>query len=230
MAGYFITGTDTEVGKTVATCALLGALVNSGHRVVGMKPVASGCNRSPAGELENEDVLAHAVASNVQAERALRNPYAFEPPISPHLAATAAGVTLDLDLLCDRYTQLAEIADVVLVEGAGGWLAPLDDSRTMADLAAALGLPVILVVGLRLGCLNHAMLTVKAIRDSGLALTGWIANCVDPGMAARDANLTYLDTHILAPRLGLIPYLSADKRFEFNQEQIFGFLPEMLIK
>lgn len=230
MAGYFITGTDTEVGKTMVTCVLLRELAKSGHRVVGMKPVASGCVRTSTGELENEDVVAHAHASNVEAALSLRNPYAFEPPISPHLAAAAVGVTLDLDLLRESHEKLAELADLVLVEGAGGWLAPLDDNRTMADLAAILKLPVILVVGLRLGCLNHAMLTVKAIRDSGLALAGWVANCIDPAMSARDANLAYLDAHIPAPRLGMVPYIPDGKKFEFNQEQIFGFLPEMLIK
>lgn len=230
MSGYFITGTDTEVGKTVATCALLRALARSGQRVVGMKPVASGCVRNAQGELDNEDVLAHAAASNVQAARALTNPYAFEPPISPHLAAAEAGVRLDIDLLATRYQALAATADIVLVEGAGGWLAPLDEQHSMADLAGRLGLPVILVVGMRLGCLNHALLTARAIMASGLPLAGWVANCVDPAMRAREANLAYLDSHIPAPRLGVIPYFSLEQKPESNQEQMLGFVAEMLTK
>ena len=230
MAGFFITGTDTEVGKTVVACLLLRELAKSGLRVVGMKPVASGCVRLGSGELENEDVLAHAQASNVEAALSLRNPYAFEQPISPHLAAAAAGVTLDLNLLRECNEKLAELADLVIVEGAGGWLAPLDNNRTMADLAAIMKLPVILVVGLRLGCLNHAMLSAKAIRDSGLALVGWIANCIDPVMLARDENLAYLNAHIPAPCLGVVPHKPIGKKFEFNQEQIFSFLQEELTK
>ncbi|GLR11497.1 ATP-dependent dethiobiotin synthetase BioD [Chitinimonas prasina] len=228
--GYFITGTDTEVGKTVATCHLLRAAVAGGVQAVGMKPVASGCVPGPHGGLDNEDVLAHEAAGNVVAPRALTNPYAFVPPVSPHLAARGAGVAIDIGLIQARYQQLQGQAELVLVEGAGGWLAPLDDSHTMADLAVRLGLPVILVVGLRLGCLNHAMLTVAAIAARGLPLAGWVANCVDPAMRAREDNLAYLTQHIAAPCLGVIPNFSAGQKAESNQEQMLGFELKMLIK
>lgn len=230
MSGFFVTGTDTEIGKTFATCTLLRQLGGSGLRVAGMKPVASGCVRNAAGELDNEDVLAHAAASTVSAPRTLTNPYAFLPPISPHLAAAQAGVNIDLALLRERYQQLAALADIVLVEGAGGWLAPLDEQHSMADLARALELPVILVVGVRLGCLNHALLTVRAIEASGLRLAGWLANCVDPAMRALEDNLAYLDAHIGAPCLGVIPYCPPGQKPESNQEQMLDFVVKMLTK
>ncbi|QDQ27479.1 dethiobiotin synthase [Chitinimonas arctica] len=230
MNGYFITGTDTEVGKTVATCAMLRAAVSAGYRAVGMKPLAAGCALNPMGWLDNEDVLAHAAAGNVAVGRELVNPYAFYPPISPHLAARAAGVDIDFPLIRRCYDELAGQADLVLVEGAGGWLAPLDDSRSMADLAIDLGLPVILVVGLRLGCLNHAMLTAQAIRAAGVELAGWVANCVDPDMLSPADNLAYLKQQLPAPLLGLVPHLGGEQKAESNQEQMLDFIPKTLIK
>lgn len=230
MSAYFITGTDTEVGKTFATCALLEAVAATGRRAVGMKPVASGCWVDEHGVRQNEDVLAHAAAGNVAAPRALANPYAFLPPISPHLAAAEEGVAIDLDLLLDRYRQLSRMADFTLVEGAGGWLAPIDPGTTMADLARTLDLPVILVVGMRLGCLNHAMLTAESIAARGARLAGWIANCVDPAMARPEQNLSYLQDNITAPLLGVIPYSPNAKKAQANQVQILGFQPQNLLE
>ncbi|WP_374358402.1 dethiobiotin synthase [Chitinimonas sp.] len=229
MSGFFVTGTDTEVGKTVGTCALLQALAAEGLQVAGMKPLASGCTVNAQGKLENDDVLAHRRASNVLVARELANPYAFVPPISPHLAAQEAGVGIDLSLIESRYAALAAQCDVVLVEGAGGWLAPIDDRRSMADLAAALGLPVILVVGMRLGCLNHAMLTVEAIKARGLQLAGWVANCVDPAMLRPAENLDYLRKRITAPLLGVIPHFSSGEKVQSNQVQILEFDAKALL-
>lgn len=205
MTILFVTGTDTDVGKTVATSQLLRALVASGKRAVGMKPVASGCEWRD-GTLWNADVAAHAAASNVAAPLDLVNPYRFEPPISPHLAARQAGITLDLDHLVHCAQQLEKLADVVVVEGAGGWLAPLSDSASMEDLARRLNAPVVLVVGMRLGCLNHALLSVRAIQDCGLPLAGWIANRIDPAMSCYAENLQHLQQHIAAPLLAQIEY------------------------
>jgi dethiobiotin synthetase len=228
--GYFITGTDTEVGKTVATGALLRALAAVGHRVVGMKPLASGCVLNSAGVLENEDVAAHAAASNIVAPRSLVNPYAFLPPISPHLAALDAGIDVDPSLIQRNLATLQEMADVVLVEGAGGWLAPISATQTMADLASVLGLPVILVVGMRLGCLNHAMLTADAILARGSVLAGWIANAVDPNMARRDDNLAYLRANMPAPLLGIVPHFSSRDDKLRPPVQLLDFCPQVLIK
>ncbi|SMC24332.1 dethiobiotin synthetase [Andreprevotia lacus DSM 23236] len=202
---FFITGTDTEVGKTVATCQLLRALARDGLRVAAMKPVASGCEWR-GGVLWNSDVAAHRTAMNVSVPEDWANPYRFEPPISPHLAAREAGITVSLDHLSDCADRLGELADVLLIEGAGGWLAPLSEQHNMADLAQRLAAPVILVVGLRLGCINHALLSAAAIHAAGLPLAGWIANRVDPHMARADDNLAYLRTKLNAPLLAEIPY------------------------
>lgn len=206
--GWFITGTDTEVGKTVATSQLLRAFVANGYATAAMKPVASGCEvrrDEQGGEWWwNADVAAHAEASNLALPEALTNPYRFLPPISPHLAARDAGVEVSLPHLLDCAQQIAAQADVLLVEGAGGWLAPLNETACMADLAAALGYPVILVVGMRLGCINHALLTVQSIKAQGVPLAGWIANQVDPKMSRYGDNLATLQQRIAAPLLGEI--------------------------
>lgn len=205
MSRFFITGTDTDVGKTVATCQLLRAFAGRGMRAVGMKPVASGCEWRD-GALWNVDVAAHAAAGNVQAPLDWVSPYRFEPPIAPHLAARQAGVAIDLDVLV-RYADLLEAqADVLLIEGAGGWLAPLSDRENIESLAVRFGVPVILVVGMRLGCLNHALLTVRAIAQSGLPLAGWIANQVDPDMDCYAENLASLRQRIAAPCLAEIGF------------------------
>ncbi|MBB5192780.1 dethiobiotin synthetase [Silvimonas terrae] len=210
MAGFFVTGTDTEVGKTVATCQLLRAFAAHGLKTVGMKPVASGCEwragQNGQQEVWNADVAGHAAASSLKADPALVNPYHFMPPIAPHLAAREVGVTVSLTHIAACHAQLQQQADVVLVEGAGGWLAPLNDQAFMADLAVTLGLPVILVVGMRLGCINHALLTAQAIRARGLILAGWVANRVDPAMARYEDNLATLQSTLNAPLIGQIAH------------------------
>ncbi|HTV77869.1 MAG TPA: dethiobiotin synthase [Steroidobacteraceae bacterium] len=193
--GLFITGTDTEVGKTVVARLIVRALVASGVRVAVMKPVAAGAVMTAAG-LRNEDALGLMAESNVEAPYATVNPYCLPAPVSPHLAAREAGVRIDLVQLRAHFAALDAMADLVVVEGAGGWFAPLGDDEFIADLAAALDLPVLLVVGLRLGCLNHALLTVGAIRARGLTLAGWIGNHIDPHFARVPDNLATLERHI----------------------------------
>jgi len=203
--GYFVTGTDTGVGKTLVSCTLMLDLRRRHKRVVGMKPVAAGTIATPHGD-DNEDVLALRAAATVTVPRELDNPYCLPLPMSPHLAAHAAGVQIDICELGRRYRELASLADAVVVEGAGGFLVPLNDTQTGADLAQALGLPVLLVVGLRLGCLNHALLTQEAIRSRGLRLAGWVANRVDPAMLAVDENIATLRDRIDAPLWAELPH------------------------
>lgn len=203
---FFVTGTDTGVGKTVAAARLMRALRETGRQVLAMKPVAAGCEATPAG-LRNEDVEVLRAAASFPIERQLMNPYAFEPAIAPHLAAAQAGVEIDFVLLKSRLDDIRQRADIVIVEGAGGWYAPLSATATMADLAQRLELPVVLVVGLRLGCLNHALLTAEAIVRSALPLRGWIANVIDPHMAQREGNLATLTARLPCPLLGVVPYV-----------------------
>ena len=204
--GCFIAGTDTGVGKTLVSSALLRHLRLTHPRVVGMKPVAAGTTRDATGREDNEDTLALRAASSIQVPPALDNPYCLPLPLSPHLAARAAGQSIDIGLIAERYRQLAALADVVVVEGAGGFLVPLTETFTGADLAVALGLPIVLVVGLRLGCLNHALLTAEAIRNRGLHLAGWVANRIDPGMAAQEDNIDTLRTRLGAPLWADVPH------------------------
>ena len=199
MSGLFVTGTDTGVGKTRVAVALIHALRAQGLRVAAMKPVAAGCE---AGAL-NEDVSALLQAANVSADLRDVNPYSFVPPIAPHLAAQQAGIRIGLPVIVAAYARLAAAADVVVVEGAGGWRVPLNEREDMADLAQALGLPVVLVVGLRLGCLNHALLTAESIARRGLPWAGWVGNAIDPEMASLDANLDALLSRLPAPCLGV---------------------------
>jgi dethiobiotin synthetase len=204
--GWFITGTDTEVGKTVVAAALTRALVARGLRAAVMKPVASGAEPTTAGP-RNADALALMAAANVPAPYETVNPYCFLPPISPHIAAREAGVVIDLALLRSRFHALAASADCVVVEGAGGWLAPLSDTAAMADLAATLSLPVLLVVGLRLGCINHALLTRESMRVRGAAFGGWIANAIDPAFDRAAENLATLTARLGEPPLACVPFL-----------------------
>jgi dethiobiotin synthetase len=203
----FIAGTDTGIGKTYVSCALLQALRAEGLRAVGMKPVASGCMTTPAG-LRNDDALALIDASEPRPDYATCNPFAFTEAVSPHLAAAAERAEVTLAPIKAAFAQLAHNADVVLVEGVGGWLAPLSPSLEANALPQALGLPVILVVGLRLGCLNHAQLTACAILADGCTLLGWIGNAVDPAMQRRDDNLDSLRRLLPAPCLGVIEHAS----------------------
>lgn len=204
----FVTGTDTGVGKTLVSCALTRALVARGARVAVMKPIASGSDPTPEG-LRNSDALTLMAASNVSATYEAVNPYCFLPPISPHIAASEAGVAIDLRLLRSRLDALAREADCVVVEGAGGWHAPISDSATMADLAAALDLPVLLVVGLRLGCLNHALLTHESLATRGVTFAGWVANAIDPHFERPAENLATLTARLGEPPLARIPFLDS---------------------
>lgn len=203
---FFVTGTDTGVGKTVVSVALTRALVAKKLRVAVMKPVASGSEPTPQG-LRNADALALMSAASVPAPYEVVNPYCFLPPISPHIAASEAHTDIDLALLRSRFDSLASAADVVMVEGAGGWLAPLSGTAAMADLAAELRLPVLLVVGLRLGCLNHALLTRESLDARGAAFAGWIANAIDPLFERAAENLDTLCARLGEAPLARVPFL-----------------------
>ncbi len=203
--GCFVTGTDTGVGKTLVSAALLHTLARHHRRVVGMKPVAAGLI-DHQGQWVSEDVLALRAASNVSVPAELDNPVALPDAMAPHLAAERAGRTVTVAGLRTAHRSLRERADVVLVEGAGGWRVPVNDRETLADLAQAIGAPVVLVVGLRLGCLNHALLTAEAIRADGLELAGWVANAIDPDMPRREENIDTLRQWLPAPLLGSVPW------------------------
>ena len=178
---FFITGTDTGVGKTYVACKLIRDYVAQGYKVVGMKPVAAGGDLVN-GKWVNDDVLKLEQASNVKAPRELVNPYSFKEAIAPHIAAEKAGLEIKIDVIKQAFQALSKLADIVIVEGAGGFLVPLNNQQSMADLPAALDIPVILVVGMKLGCINHSLLTVEAIQARGLTLHGWVANQVEPDM------------------------------------------------
>lgn len=204
--GYFITGTDTDSGKTVITLGVMQWLQSRGLQVAGMKPVASGAEQTAAG-LRNSDARQLRAQASRVAPYGLVNPYCFRPPVAPHLAALRAGQVIEFDQIARCFEQLAGTADRVVVEGAGGWRVPLGAGRTMGDLALALDLPVILVVGMRLGCINHALLSAESIRAAGLPLAGWIGNQVDPAMREFDANIDTLREWLDAPCLGVVPHL-----------------------
>lgn len=204
--GIFVTGTDTGVGKTLVACAILHRLSQANVRAVGMKPVAAGTVITD-GRAENEDVLALTRHGSVTAAPELVNPYCFDAPIAPHIAARLAGQHIDVELIADRYAALSQLADVVVVEGAGGFCVPVDAALDMGHVAARLGLPIVLVVGLRLGCLNHALLSAAAIRQRGLGLAGWVANSVDPHMTHVDENVAALCERMQTPLLGRIGYV-----------------------
>jgi dethiobiotin synthetase len=205
--GIFVTGTDTGVGKTVLACALVRGLRAGGKRVAVMKPVASGSFRTPQG-LRNADALALIEAAGLAGSDYERvNPYCFEPAISPHIAAKDAKIAVDSGVIVHNFLQLAAKADWIVVEGAGGWLAPISESETMADLARALSLPVLLVVGLKLGCLNHAQLSRRTIALEGVPFAGWAASAIDPQMSHRDQNLESLERRLGEPPLAVVPHL-----------------------
>jgi dethiobiotin synthetase len=205
MTTVFVTGTDTGVGKTLVSAALLHNLARHHARVVGMKPVAAGLIEHQ-GQMVSEDVLALRAASTLTVPPELDNPVALPEPLSPHLAARHAGRIVTVADLLEPALTLQQQADALVVEGAGGWRVPINDDETLADLARALKAPVLLVVGLRLGCLNHAMLTAEAIRADGLTLAGWVANHVDPQMACADENLATLRERLGAPLWGVVPW------------------------
>ena len=200
--GYFVTGTDTAVGKTLVACALLRAFARTGKSVVGMKPVAAG---REGGRWADVEALANA--STVQAKARIANPYAFDPAIAPHIAAELAGIGIDLETIASAHEELSRLADIVVVEGVGGFLVPLNATQTGADLAARLGLPIVLVVGMRLGCLNHALLTRRQIEASGFRCAGWVANCIFPDMPHLNGNVRALEQRLDCPLLGVVPFL-----------------------
>lgn len=203
--GFFITGTDTGIGKTYVSALLIKHFIAQGERVVGMKPVASGAQLIN-GQLRNEDALALMQAANVTASYELVNPYCFAPPIAPHIAAQKENRTISLQHINQCYAALAEISDRLIVEGVGGWRVPIDAQHDVADMAAQLGLPVILIVGMRLGCINHALLTAQAITAKGCKLIGWIANQVDPAMAVVAENISTLESRLPVPLLATVAH------------------------
>ncbi|MBL79228.1 MAG: dethiobiotin synthase [Nitrosomonadaceae bacterium] len=205
---YFITGTDTGIGKTIVSCALLSAFSGRGKSAIGMKPVVTG---SVCGEWA--DVQAIIAASSVDAPKEWVNPYSFVPPIAPHLAAKKAGIEIDISFIRQAYCNLQRIADVVIVEGVGGIMVPLNGHNNVADMACSLNLPLILVVGMRLGCLNHALMTAKIAQAAGLKLVGWVANKIDPKMDSFDENFHALKSRLNFPLLGVLPF---DKNIDTN--------------
>ena len=201
---FFLTGTDTEIGKTFITCALLHRARQLGLRAAGIKPVAAGTDAAG----RNEDVENIRAASNVDLPREVINPCCLSPAIAPHLAAAEEGVTIDFAPILAACASAIQKADLLIVEGVGGFRVPLGVDRDSADLAVALALPVILVVGLRLGCLNHALLTAEAIAARGLTLAGWVANRIDPDMLRAEDNIAALRERLGAPMLGSVPSIA----------------------
>ncbi len=204
--GLFVTGTDTEIGKTHSTAALLRALCAAGRRVQGMKPVASGCVLAD-GAWRNEDALALMAAAGSGAPYADVNPFALPTPTAPQLAAREAGAEIALPAITAAYRRLSADADTVLVEGVGGWLAPLSDTLDQADLVRALDIPVLLVVGLRLGCINHARLTERAVLADGCRLIGWLGNAVAPDFDPDGRYFEALRGALRTPCLGRLPHV-----------------------
>lgn len=199
---YFLTGTDTEIGKTFVTCALLHRAAQQGLKAAGLKPVAAGTDAAG----HNEDVENIRAASNVVLPPEIVNPYCFRAAVAPHIAAAEEGVTIDFAPILAACASARPQVDLLIVEGVGGFRVPLGVDRDSADLAVELGLPVILVVGMRLGCISHALLTAEAIRSRRLKIAGWVANRIDPAMARFDENLACLQKLIDAPLLGVVPY------------------------
>jgi len=204
--GFFVTGTDTGVGKTLVSAALVYRLAQAGFKAAGMKPVAAGCVMQ-GGQLVSDDVEQLRAAGNVELALAVINPYAFAPPLAPHIAARQAGVAIELAMVKEAFLAASQAVDALVVEGVGGFRVPLNDSEDTADMAALLGLPLVLVVGMRLGCLSHALLTAEVIASRGLVLAGWVANRVDPAMDAFEDNLAALEQRLSAPCLGVVPYM-----------------------
>jgi len=210
--GVFITGTDTGIGKTVVSCLLMDALVNEGegNKVIGMKPIASGAEKIN-GTLKNDDAMELSKHANVDVPYQLINPYCFEPSIAPHIAAQQSNQQIDLSTIETSYDVLSKEADWIIVEGVGGWSVPVNEKETLADIPSRLNLPVVLVVGMKLGCINHALLTAEVVRKSGNNLIGWIANQIDPEMSAYDENLNTLKEMLGCPMLAQIPYLKGEQ-------------------
>ncbi|MBL1277841.1 MAG: dethiobiotin synthase [Ectothiorhodospiraceae bacterium] len=204
--GFFITGTDTDVGKTTVAVGLVAAFQEHGLSVAVMKPISAGCELTADG-LRNDDALQLMQQANVALPYELVNPYAFEEAIAPHIAAAHNNAILHIGPLVEAYTNIAQQADIVIVEGAGGWHVPMNENKTMADLAVALNLPVINVVGLRLGCLSHALLTAESIATHGLNQAAWVGNTLSTDMVCESENITSLQNRLPGTCLGIVPYL-----------------------
>ncbi|MCY7294000.1 dethiobiotin synthase [Alteromonas sp. a30] len=214
MSAFFVTGTDTEVGKTYVSSLLLKMASEQGLRSAGFKPIASGCQQTAKG-LENEDALALQKASSIPLNYSEVNPFSFEPAIAPHIAAKQMQVTLSFEAIYQAYLTLkSKQADLLIVEGAGGWRLPLGDGHFLSEFVQHAQLPVILVVGMKLGCLNHAKLTEEAITRDGLQLAGWVANHIDPQMHNQADNLASLHDILDAPCLGVVPHGSVQNSIE----------------
>lgn len=213
MRGYFITGTDTGVGKTLIACAITRLWAGQGHPVAVMKPVASGCDRTAAG-LRNADAEALMAVANVPSRYDEVNPYALEAAMAPHIAAARAGVRIDIDRIEALYRGLCQRCDRIVVEGVGGWRVPLGGNTEIADLARSLSLPVILVVGLRLGCLNHTLLSMASIEESAVPVAGWISTQTDRDYAGVEASIAALTETLQRPHLAHVPWLESDREAE----------------
>lgn len=210
MKAYFITATDTDAGKTFVSAGLLQKWSDQGYKTLGFKPVASGCQKTVEG-LRNDDALKLIAAASISLDYKIINPYSFEPAIAPHIAAAQVAVNIDLQTIVKEIFQHYKKADRLLVEGVGGWLVPLNEQQNVADLACLLNFPVILVVNMRLGCINHALLTAQAIEQKGLKIAGWIANNAAVSaekMPHYEENIETLKAHLKAPLLGVLPHLS----------------------
>ncbi|MGF1614227.1 MAG: dethiobiotin synthase [Gammaproteobacteria bacterium] len=219
--GLFITGTDTGVGKTQVTLGLMSCLHQRGLKVAGMKPVASGCYHTEHG-LRNADAVAIQKLCSISVPYRDINPYALEPAIAPHIAAEEVGTSISMAAIADAYQRISQQVDWCLVEGVGGWLVPIDNHQTVAELVEYLSLPVVLVVGLRLGCLNHALLSVESIERRNVRLMGWVANQIDPSMARADRNITALLNRIDAPLIGAIPPVLSPSEATFSPYLVSG--------
>ena len=205
--GFFITGTDTEVGKTLVAGALIQKMRAQGVHALGFKPVVAGTYQGHEGKILNEDLETLRLASQLGPDQLVLCPYVFEMPIAPHIASEKLGINLDLKIMMDAYEQIRIQAEAVIVEGAGGFLVPINAAENLSDLAQKLDLPIIMVVGMRLGCINHALLTEEAISSRQLKVAGWIANTLSSEMPFLEENVKYLQSKLKAPLLGVIPAL-----------------------
>jgi dethiobiotin synthetase len=207
MTGFFVTGTDTEVGKTLVSGALILKLREQGKQAIGFKPVVAGTYQSTNGELLNEDLETLRIASGLAPGQMNLSSYVLDMPVAPHLAAARKGIVLQLDIIMQSLLETQKHSDYLVIEGAGGLLIPLNDHENLGDLVQQISLPVILVVGMKLGCINHALLTQEAIKARGLKIAGWVANSLANEMPLLQENVATLQTKINAPFLGLIPSL-----------------------
>jgi dethiobiotin synthetase len=222
-AGFFITGTDTDVGKTTVALALMAMLQQQGLRVAAMKPVSAGCEKTQQG-LRNDDAVQLMQQASIDLPYELVNPYAFEEFVAPHIAASKNNITMQVEPLCNAYKEIAAQVDVVIVEGAGGWQVPLNKSETMANVAVALGLPVINVVGLRLGCLNHALLTADSIAAHGLKNIAWVGNTLSANMVCEMENIDSLKQRLPGACLGIVPFDVELSKQQSSVEKITQYL------